>query len=822
MQDYEQLGAFYLGRVFNPGAGQTTPEYLLYDAKDLTTHAICVGMTGSGKTGLCVSLLEEAAMDGVPALIIDPKGDLGNLLLTFPELKPGDFAPWIDPQEAARKGETVEGYAAKMADRWRKGLAEWDQPTDRIARLKAKAEVAIYTPGSTAGRPLSVLRSLAAPSEALRADSTAMRDHILSAVAGLLGLLGITGDPITSREHILVSTILDLAWKKGENLELADLIHRIQKPPFDRVGVFDLETFYPAGDRLKLAMMMNNLMVSPGFSAWMTGEPLNIQNLLYTREGKPRHSILSIAHLSDAERMFFVSTLLNELLAWMRTQPGTSSLRALLYMDEIFGYFPPTANPPSKGPMLTLLKQARAFGVGVVLATQNPVDLDYKGLSNCGTWFIGRLQTDRDKARILDGLESSVGDLSFDRSALDSLISNLQSRVFLMRNVHDQAPTLFQTRWAMSYLRGPMTLDQIKSFTVAPAPESRSALTLPASGSTMNPGSEVSAPTSEPVAHPASTRPVLTGDLPEVFFQVDPSYATDAITYRPVVYGVVRLHYVLARARLDTWKARSLIAPLQGTGAMPEWEEGIQFAEEPTLNQDPAPAAGFDPLPAEVSNQKTLTAWEKMLKSYAYRGMGQEQLYCRDLKAYAGEDETESEFIARLQMLLREQRDLAMDKLKQGYKTKFDRIENRIRTAEQRVATYESKVKEQGMSTMLSLGSTVLGALLGRRSVSVGTVRSASSTLKSAGRISGKKEKVEQARETLEALQAELEELQEAFDAEKQALADQQIEPDIERIPINPRKSDLMVTTLALGWMPWVQRVDGRWINAARIRVADA
>jgi len=397
MQDFEKLGSFYLGKAYDAATKQVTDDLLLYDAKDLTTHAVCVGMTGSGKTGLCISLLEEAAIDGIPALIIDPKGDLGNLLLTFPELRPSDFEPWLEAADAARKGLTLPQLAEKTAETWRKGLGDWHQPVDRIARLKQAADVSIYTPGSTAGRPLTVLRSFDAPPQETIDDTSAFRDYILSAVSGLLALIGIDGDPLRSREHILLSSIMDHHWRLGQNLDIPALIHAIQKPPFAKVGVFDLDSFFPANDRLGLAMSLNNLIASPGFAVWTQGEPLDIQRLLYTPAGKPRLTILSIAHLADSERMFFVTILLNAVLAWMRTQSGTSSLRALLYMDEIFGYFPPTANPPSKQPMLTLLKQARAFGLGVVLATQNPVDLDYKGLANTGTWLIGRLQTDRDK-----------------------------------------------------------------------------------------------------------------------------------------------------------------------------------------------------------------------------------------------------------------------------------------------------------------------------------------------------------------------------------------------------------------------------------------
>ena len=408
MTDFEKLGAFYLGRVYDPMAGETLDEPILYDSRDLTTHAICVGMTGSGKTGLAIGLLEEAAIDGVPAIIIDPKGDMGNLLFNFPKLEAADFQPWVDPDEAMRKGIGVAEHARKTAELWKKGLASWGQDGARIQRLRDAVDMCIYTPGSTAGVPLRVLRSFDAPPPALREDAEALAERVQSAVSGLLALLDIDADPVSSREYILLSNILQHAWSEGKSLDLAGVIRAIQQPPFDKLGVFDLDVFYPAKERFTLAMAMNNLLASPSFAPWMEGEPLEISKLLYTDEGKPRLSILSIAHLSDSERMFFVTLLLNEVVSWMRTQPGTSSLRALLYMDEIFGYFPPTREPPSKRPMLTLLKQARAFGVGVVLSTQNPVDLDYKGLSNCGTWFLGRLQTERDKARVLDGLEGAM------------------------------------------------------------------------------------------------------------------------------------------------------------------------------------------------------------------------------------------------------------------------------------------------------------------------------------------------------------------------------------------------------------------------------
>ncbi|HUU37412.1 MAG TPA: DUF87 domain-containing protein, partial [Candidatus Desulfaltia sp.] len=401
---FEKLGLFYLGKTVDPKTQAVTPDYLLYDSKDLVTHAVCVGMTGSGKTGLCIGLLEEAAIDNIPALIVDPKGDLGNLALLFPELRPEDFRPWINEDEAAQKGLSPDDYAREQADLWRRGLAEWGQDENRIRSLVEAADISIYTPGSNAGLLLSALKSFAAPPPELVEDSDLFSQRISTTVSGLLGLLGIQADPLQSREHILVSNLLEAAWRTGESLDLPVLIQRVQSPPLKRLGVFELDAFYPASERNKLAVMLNNILAAPGFASWLEGYPLEIDSLLYTPSGKPRLSILSIAHLSDAERMFFVTLLLNQLLGWMRRQPGTSSLRALFYMDEIFGFFPPVAEPPSKRPLLTLLKQARAFGLGLVLTTQNPVDLDYKGLANTGTWFIGRLQTENDKKRLLDGL----------------------------------------------------------------------------------------------------------------------------------------------------------------------------------------------------------------------------------------------------------------------------------------------------------------------------------------------------------------------------------------------------------------------------------
>ena len=475
MQDYEKLGLFYLGRRYDMAGRHALDEMVLYDSRDLVTHAVCVGMTGSGKTGLCLSLIEEAAIDGVPVIAIDPKGDLGNLLLTFPQLSAAEFRPWVDEDEARRSGQTADAFAAAEAERWRKGLAEWGQDASRIERLRNAAEFTIYTPGSRAGVPVSILSSFAAPPAAARADGELLAERAGSTATSVLALAGLDAPP-RSREHTLVTSLFGAAWAEGRDLDLATLIQQVQTPPFAKVGVVDLEAFFPAKERFDLAMKLNGLLAAPGFAQWLEGAPLDPASLLYSSKGKPRVAVFSIAHLGDAERMFFVSLLLNQVVAWMRAQTGTTSLRAVLYMDEILGYFPPVANPPSKAPLLTLLKQGRAFGLGVVLATQNPVDLDYKGLANTGTWFLGRLQTERDKARMLDGLEGAAAG-SMDRAETDRLLSALDKRVFLLHNVHEQAPVVFQTRWTLSYLRGPLSRDQIRALTprdgTSASPESR-------------------------------------------------------------------------------------------------------------------------------------------------------------------------------------------------------------------------------------------------------------------------------------------------------------------------------------------------------------
>jgi hypothetical protein len=795
--DYEKLGVFYLGREFDPAANALKDDLVLYDAKDLTTHAVCVGMTGSGKTGLCLSLLEEAAIDGIPAICIDPKGDLGNLLLAFPNLAPADFEPWVDPAEAQRKGVTPAQFAAKTAETWKNGIAEWGQSPERIAKFRDAVDVAIYTPGAETGLPLSVLRSFAPPPPEQLADASALRDRIGAVVSGLLSLLGRDADPLQSREHILLANILESTWRGGTGLDMAGLINAVQKPPFDRIGAFDLETFFPAKDRLALAMAINNLLASPGFSTWMNGEPLDAQRLLYTPEGKPRLSIISIGHLGDAERMFIVTLLLNEVIGWMRNQPGTSSLRAILYMDEIFGYFPPSANPPSKTPMLTLLKQARAFGLGCVLATQNPVDLDYKGLANCGTWLIGRLQTERDKARLIEGLEGALGG-GYDRAELDRMMSALTQRVFLMRNIHDDAPMLMKSRWALSYLRGPMTGPEITRV-MAPRKAARAAAVTAAPAAAAPPAAAVAAP-----------RPALPADVTEYFL---PATRGDGpVEYRPAVMGLARLHFVDAKLKLDHWTTTAMLAPFADDGKAVDWAAGTASPDlKSRLTRAPATGAGFADLPAAALRAASYPAFGKALAAHLYETARASVLSADALKQVSNPEESEGDFRARLAHVAREQRDADAEALRRKYQPKLTTLQDQIRRADERKAREQSQASQQKLQTAMSVGASILGAFLGRKTLSAGNIGRATSAARSAARIGRENEDVERATETLEVLQQRLQALEAEFAAEsaRVAAAHETGNIALRSVAVTPRKSDLAIGEIALVWQPWRRGADG-------------
>jgi hypothetical protein len=787
--DFEKLGVFYLGRRYDLAARQRTDDLLLYDSRDLVTHAVCVGMTGSGKTGLCLSLIEEAAIDGVPAILIDPKGDLGNLLLTFPRLASADFRPWINEEDAARKGLSPDDYAKQQAETWKKGLAEWGEDGDRIGRLKDAADFAIYTPGSTAGLPVSILRSFAAPPLSVRDDEEILRERVASTVTGLLTLLGIDPDPLQSREHILVSTVLSAAWSRGEGLDLAGLIARIQTPDVARIGVVDLESFFPSRERFGLAMRLNNLLAAPAFATWLEGDPLEIGSMLRTAGGKPRIAIFSIAHLSDAERMFFVTLLLNETLAWMRAQSGTTSLRAILYMDEIAGYFPPVATPPAKAPLLTLLKQGRAFGLGVVLATQNPVDLDYKGLSNTGTWFLGRLQTERDKARVLEGLEGVAAGAAkkFDRGKMEQTLAGLGNRVFLLNDVHEDAPEVFETRWALSYLRGPLTRPQIKSLMDA---------RRPAAGEEPAPKAGASGRAHEGDGGP---RPVLPPSLPQLF--VPSRGPSGPRVYRPLVLGEAEAHFADAKTGVTSTEKLSRVAAV---GDPVDWAAGVEpdFALE-DLESEPESGARFvDPGPA--AGAKSAEAWGKTFATWIYRARTLVIFRSPSSSEVSRPGESEASFRSRLQQGSRESRDAALDKVRAKYASRKAALEERLRRAQQAVGREKQEAAQAGVQTAISVGATVLGAIFGRKAISSSTIGRATTAARTAGRTMKQAGDVGRANETVEAVQAQIQEVDAQIESELAAVrtAQDPATEKLETLTLRPRKTDVTVRRVALVWVP--------------------
>jgi len=813
VQDFEKLGVFYLGRPYDLAKKKPKKGWLLYDSKDLVTHAVCVGMTGSGKTGLCLGLLEEAAIDGIPALVIDPKGDLANLLLTFPQLRGEDFAPWINEDDARKKGLTPADYAGQQAELWKKGLAEWGQDGDRIARLKEAADFVIYTPGSNAGIPVSILASFAAPAQAVLDDAELLRERIGTTVTGLLRLLGIEADPIQSREHILLSTILDHAWRGGRDLDLASLIQQIQQPPVAKVGVLDLDSFFPSKDRFNLAMKLNNLLAAPGFSAWLEGVPLEIDRMLHTPEGKPRIAIFSIAHLNDAERMFFVTLLLSQTLGWMRTQSGTTSLRAMLYMDEIFGYFPPVANPPSKAPLLTLLKQARAFGVGVVLATQNPVDLDYKGLANTGTWFIGRLQTERDKARVLEGLEGAAAGSGkkFDRQKMEQLLAGLGSRVFLLNNVHEDAPEVFESRWTLSYLRGPLTRSQIKTL-MEPAWGTGQA----ASGQRVErvPPSDTSRPL------PLAARPVLPPEVPQYFVPVRGSQpAGSALVYRPMLLGIAQVRVADVKAGVDVTQDVAFLSAINDAPVPVNWDEaheaGLAVSD---LDQTPQAAASFASLPASAVKAKNYEVWGKDFAAWLYRTQSATLFKSAQLNLLSKPGETERDFRIRLQQAVHERRDQDTERLRQRYASKFASLQERKRRAEQSVAREEEQANQSKVQAAISVGATLLQAFMGRKSVSASTIGKATTAIRGAGRAIKDTKDVGLAKENVAAVDQQIAALEAQFQGEVDKLAaalDGQTEP-LATLALKPTKSNIAVKLVALAWMPEWQDERGQRTHAWR------
>ena len=792
MANIEGLGVFYLGEEFDLESRKRKGNLVLYESKQLVTHAVCVGMTGSGKTGLCISLLEEAALDGIPAILIDPKGDLANLLLQFPDLKPADFEPWVNPDEAQQAQLSQADFARQQSEIWSKGLADWQQDGERIRRLGQAAEFTIFTPGSRMGRPLSILKSFEAPPAALMEDREIFTDRISNAATAVLSLLGIDADPLQSREHILLSQIFQSNWTDGKSLDLASIIGQIQEPPFRKIGVLDIDSFFPAKDRFTLAMQVNNLLASPGFQTWLEGEGMDIGKLLRNPKGKPRISVISIAHLNDQERMFFVALLLNEFLGWVRTQAGTSSLRAILYMDEIFGYFPPLGNPPTKKPLLTLLKQARAFGVGVVLATQNPVDLDYKGLANCGTWFIGRLQTERDKARLMEGLSgaSAQAGKAFDSSRTEQILSSLGKRVFYMNNVHTDTPLIFQTRWALSYLRGPLTREQIKSLT--------------AKGPQPDPVAEAQSSPRIPKLPPAAARPVLPPDVVQKFL---PARSTSAnLMYFAHVCVSTKIRFADTKSGVDETVDRVYLTPVKDDNTPVEWSESQTVdihADE--LEGSPVEGIGYAQLAGAATKVKSYAGWQKDLLNHIYANESVEILTVPSLKAFSHPGESESDFRGRISHELHEERDAAIEKIRTRYRPRIEALVERQRKAEAAKQLQEQQRSSEVLNTGISILGGVLGAMFGRGSaLSKTNIGKAATAAKQASKVIREQGDVGRAGDTVEAVAAQIAQIEQDVEAQVAAITAKLDESnaEIEKLTIKPKKTNITLGFSALVWAP--------------------
>lgn len=810
---YEKLGAFYLGREVDPETGTVSKAPLLYDSKDLTTHAVCLGMTGAGKTGLCIALLEEAAIDGIPSIVLDPKGDLGNLLLTFPELSAEEFRPWVDETEAARKGIDAETFAARQAELWRRGLADWDQDGERIRRLRDAVDMAIYTPGSEAGLSLSILSSFQAPPPEILDEADLLQERITTTVGGLLSLLGIETDPIRSRETILLANLLEHAWKEGKDMDLPSIIRGVQKPPFDEIGIMPLDSFYPEDERFELAMTFNNLLASPSFESWRQGEPLDVDRLLYTAEGKPRMSILSIAHLSETERMFFVSLVLGQVVDWMRSRAGTSSLRAILYMDEVYGYLPPVANPPSKRPLLTLLKQARAFGLGLVLATQNPVDLDYKALSNIGTWLLGRLQTERDQKRVMDGLLSAGSGLS--RKTLETLLAGLEKRVFLLHDVHEPAPVLLRVRWVLSYLRGPLTREHIRRLMaerkaqIAAQAQPTGALEAD-SGNPQTPrASRASAPSTGERERDddglESRQPIVPSGVRQRF--VHPR-EDGPLVYRPRIVGLAQVHFVDRRRGLEAEEEVAFACRIEGDDL--EWRraELLQLLDD-DFESEPAAGIAFADLPAPAAKPKNYRTWKKDLSEMLYRER-RWSLWKSAMTGLVSEPgESEREFRIRVRERAREERDEAVEKVRASYARKEKALEQKILRQQQRVEKERAQARDSRLQSMVRVGTTFLGAFLGRKTLSRTNLNRAGSAVRGVGKSFREGQDVELAEDLLAELQSQDLDLEAELVAELEAIRTEHdtSSESFDTFELRPRRVDVDVRQVILAWLPY--RSDG-------------
>ena len=793
----ERLGSFYLGAKYDLDAGKVIEEPINYDARDLVTHAVCFGMTGSGKTGLCICLLEEAALDKIPAIIIDPKGDITNLLLQFPNLEPKDFEPWINIDDAQRKGMSVTDYSVSVAETWRKGLSDWGITPDRISQLKNSVEYTIFTPGSDSGIPISILSSLASPKLDFNVDGEAARDRISGEVSALIDLLGLKVDPVRSPEGILLSNIFEYYWSRNEDLTLEKLITSIQKPPFTKLGVFDLETFYPSKDRFQLAINLNTLIASPSFASWLRGETLDVDKLLYNAEGKPRHSIFYLAHLSDSERMFIVTLLLESIVTWVRRQQGTTSLRAILYFDEVYGFMPPVAEPSSKKPLMVLLKQARAFGLGVTLVTQNPVDIDYKGLTNTGTWFIGKLQAERDKEKVIEGLKGAIVESGGvgGETDYDLLINKLTNRVFIMHDIHQGPPQIMSSRWAISYLRGPLTKPQISELM-----KNRQPLINPIKTETYTTQMDFS-------SNPPSTDLKITQvfiDKPLIEIQ-DPSFNQQAssssgkLLYEPKLMAKTTIGYYDKRLGIDQQiKEILLLSPRDEVEQ--KWDKSNKYpAENINYSSSPKGVADYKPIPDQINTPEKIQGFARSLVDYMLLNSRLKILSHKDLNITQQTGEDERAFLIRLRDAARERRDAEISKIQGQYEEKLSKLEEKTKSLERSISSDQAEVSARKREEYLGVGATVLGFFIGRRNVSgiTSTSRRMRMTEKAQNEVEDKQSKLSDLQKDSNDLESEL---KSAVDNVTSRWDN--IQNEVTSLEIKPNRSDIKVDFIGLAWIP--------------------
>jgi hypothetical protein len=800
---------YYLGKIFDTKTNAPTSEQVLLDPSNLTTHAVVTGMTGSGKTGLCIGLLEEAALQGIPAIIIDPKGDLTNLLLHFPDLLPTDFQPWIDPEVARQSGKTVEQSALETAEKWKKGLAGSGLGPEQLKALGDTTDFTIFTPGSSSGISVNILSSFQAPDLDWESNSEMLRERISSTVTALLGLIGLSDiDPLRSREHILLSNLIETAWINKQSLSLTDLILQVQNPPMERLGAFPMESFFPEKDRFSLAILLNNFLAAPSFQVWQQGQTLDIADLLYPKSGKPRHSIFYLAHLSENERMFFVTLLFAAVESWMRGQRGTGNLRALIYFDEIMGYLPPVANPASKTVMMRMLKQARAFGVGLVLATQNPVDVDYKALSNAGTWMIGRLQTDQDKQRLLDGLTSAGG--STNVATFDKLISGLQKRVFLFHSIYKPGPVTFTTRWALNYLAGPMTRDQIPAANKLAGVDKSNKSTVSTADATSAIAAKPTTAASKPTGMTTS-RPAVPGSINEYFLPASKGFSEAAsaanlpaglsakgLVYKAALLLQAEVRYLSRQYNLETSKKIAAILESTGSGLI-KWENNtIDPLDLQKLESHPMPNSQFHPVPGWLGDSKKTSDTQKDFIEWIYRSGSMKLKSNTALKIVATPDMTQADFHTRCTEAAKEMISAEMDKVASKFETKISTLQRKIDAQELDVKAAQNAVNQRNLESLATGGGALLGMLTGRK-------RSLSSTMSKVRMSTAAKDRKEAEEQDLEALNDQMKELllqkEDALKEITEKWSD--VAAKTSEVSITPSKSDIYSELFGVGWLPY-------------------